>query len=213
MRFGESDAQGLTRDQNFYHPGLGLAITAATQWSIRNLPDRLVLVNAARDAALVLRSIPAQAGNNHDEIIRNLLKPLRGRSTAMVINGLPATHFPGTRANAQGREEPVEATIVSGPGNNRFVLLWSARDSAALQRARPAMQQARDSFRAMNAADRSDARPWVIRSVPFPRGGFAELARGSPLDDDIQAQLRLLNGVYAGGSPAVGQRVKVVQRQ
>lgn len=212
MRFGESDAQGLTRGRNFYHAGLGVAISAPQGWSIQNLPDRLVIVNTPRDAALVLRAVPAQDGESHSDTIRRLLKPLGGRTSPLLINGLPATQFRGTRANTQGQAEPVEATVVSGPGNQRYILLWSARDGAALERARAGMQQARDTFRAMTAADRADARPWVIRSVSFPSGGFAELARNSPLDDAL-AQLRLLNGVYGGAGPVPGQSVKVVQRQ
>lgn len=212
MRFGEGDAQGLTRGRNFYHPGLGLAITAPAQWTIQNQPDRLVLLNAARDAALVLRGVPAQAGSSHDDVIRNLLKPLRGRTERLVINGLQATHFGGTRANAQGLAEAVEATVVSGPGENRFILLWSARDDAARQRARRAMQEAQASLRPMNAADRADARPWALRTVAYPRGGFAELARQSPLESAEQ-QLRLLNGAYGGVEPRPGQTVKVVQQQ
>lgn len=212
MRFGETDAQGLTRGHNFYHAGLGLAITAPAQWTIRNFPDRLMLVNAAQDAALVMRTVPPQAGRSHDDIIRNLIQPLRGRVEALRINGLAATHFSGVRRNAQGQDEPVEVTIVSGPRDNRFLLMWSARDARALQRARAGLQQARDSFRAMTAADRAQARPWVIRIVPFARGGFPELARGSPLASAEQ-QLRLINGVYGGGEPRPGQLVKVVVEQ
>jgi len=212
MRYGEADAQGLSRGSQFYHAELGLAITAPQQWTIQNLPDRLVLLNAARDAALVLRTAAPQAGRNHDDIIRNLIQPLRGRSESLRINGLPATHFSGARNNAQGQAEPVEVTVVTGPGDNRFLLTWSARDAQALQRARAGLQQARDSFRAMTAADRAQARPWVIQLAPFPRGGFSELARGSPLVLAEQ-QLRLINGVYGGGEPRVGQMVKVVVSQ
>lgn len=212
LRFGESDAQGLVRGPHFYHRDLGLAITAPEQWTLLNQPERLVLVNGPRDAALVVTLVPKQAGREHAEIIRNLLKPVRGRIEALRINGLPASHFVGERANAQGQREPVEATVVSGPGDNRFLMVWSARDAAARARARSAMQQARDSFRAMTAADRAQARPWVVRIVPFPRGGFAELARRSPLESAEQ-QLRLINGFYGGGAPQAGQLVKVVVEQ
>jgi predicted Zn-dependent protease len=212
LRFGESDAQGLTRGRTFYHRDLGLTITAPVRWTLLNQPERLVVLSPTRDAALVVNHVPVQAGVAHGDIIRNLLKPTRGRTEALRINGLPATHFVGERANAQGRLEPVEATIVSGPGDNRFLLLWSARDAAALQRARADMQQARDSFRAMTAADHASARPWLVRIVPFPRGGFAELARQSPLESAEQ-QLRLINGFYGGGAPQPGQMVKVVVEQ
>ena len=48
-----------------------------------------------------------------------------------------------------------------------------------------------------------------MRAVAMPRGGFAELARSSPIANPEQ-QLRLLNGVYAGGDIKPGLPVKTV---
>ena len=50
---------------------------------------------------------------------------------------------------------------------------------------------------------------WV---VAYPAGGFAQLARSSPLTELAEQQLRLLNGVYGGhADPRPGQLVKVVE--
>ena len=212
LPFGETAQQGLTRGRNFYHGGFGLALTAPAQWAIQNAPDRVLLVNAARDAALVVRLAPTGLGPSHDDVIRNLINPSSGRSERITLNGLSATQFTGVRAGAQGQAEPVVATVVSGPGSNRFVLLWSARDNAALQRARGALQEAQGSFRPLSAADRADARPWALRVAALPPGGLAELVRRSPLDMAEQ-QLRLINGIYGGGTLAPGQLVKFVDRQ
>ena len=62
----------------------------------------------------------------------------------------------------------------------------------------------------MTAEDRNAARPWKLKTVPYPRGGFAELAKQSPLTNNAEQQLRLLNGVYGGGEVKPGQLVKVV---
>ena len=52
----------------------------------------------------------------------------------------------------------------------------------------------------------------MLKTVPYPRGGFAELARSSPLPAQAEAQLRLLNSAYGGGAePRPGQLVKVVR--
>ncbi len=211
MRFGESAEQGLTRGRNFYHGPLGLAITAPAQWTIHNSPERLLLVNAARDAALVMGLVPPRFGTSHDEIIRSVFKPSQGRTERFVINGLQATHFSGTHAGAQGQQEPLEASVVTGPGDNRFVLVWSAKDSAAMQRAQRQLLEAQNSFRPMTAADRGEAKPWRLLTVAYPRGGFAELASRAPMDA-AQQQLRLINGVYGGGEPRPGQLVKTVER-
>ena len=80
-----------------------------------------------------------------------------------------------------------------------------------MQRAHRPVEEAESSFRPLSATDRNAARPWALRTVALPRGGFRELARQSPLPNAEQ-QLRLLNGVYGGGTePQPGQSVKIVE--
>jgi len=211
MNFGESREQGLTRGRNFYHEPLGIAITAPQGWKIRNAADAITLINGESDAGLIVKLVPPKAGSSHDEIIRNLFQPEKGSTERAAVSGLPATHFVGVRRNEKGQSQGVEATVVTGPANRNYVLGYASKSDAALQRARGQLQEAQASFRALTATDRAAARPWVIKTVPYPRGGFAALARQSPLSNDAEQHLRLLNGVYAGGEPQVGQPVKVVE--
>ena len=210
MAFGDSASQGLSRGRNFYHTPLDVALTAPQGWRIQNAQDSLSLVNAAGDAALVVRLVPGQAGKTHAEVLRSALKPTQGRTESVTINGLQATRFTGTRQNAQGQAQPLDATVVSGPKDTVYLLQSSAKDAPALQRARASLREAEESFRAMTAQDRLAAKPWVIRTVAYPKGGFAELAKTSPIANPEQ-QLRLINGYYSGGEPKPGQRVKVVE--
>jgi predicted Zn-dependent protease len=210
MNFGESPEQGLTRGRNFYHEGMGFAVTVLPGWRIQNAADSLTLVNAQRDAGLILQVAPPKAGGSHDEIIRNLVKPDQGNARRYAVNGLSATHFVGTRPTEQNQREAVELTVITGPNNANYVMIYAAKDAAVLQRAKAQMQEVEATFRPMSAADRAAARAWVLKTLPYPRGGFAELARSSPLTN-AERQLRLINGVYAGGEPRPGQLVKVVQ--
>lgn len=212
MDFGDSRSQGVVRGTHFYHEDLDIALTALPGWRVQNSAEAIMLVNGSADAGLIVRVVPPNSGNTHEEIIRNVVKPSEGRVEQRNYNGLPATHFSGARRDAQGQSQPVQLTLVSGPGARNYLVLYTARDAAALQRAAPAMAQAESSFRALTV-DRVAAKPWQLRSAPLPRGGFAELARNSPLPaGQALGQLRLLNGVYGGGvEPAVGQLVKVVR--
>jgi predicted Zn-dependent protease len=220
MAFGDSRGQGVVRGRNFYHEDLGIALTAPVGWHVQNTASAIALVNGEGDAGLILKLVPPKAGSTHEEVIRNALKPVDGRTERRTLNGMAATHFSGTVRNSQGQTGTVNLTLVSGPGGRTYLLRGAGTDAAALQRARAGLAEAESSFRALTPADRTAARPWVIKSVPYPRGGFAELARSSPLGASsgsrAEAQLRLINGVYGGeGTPASaepkpGQLVKVV---
>lgn len=210
MRFGESPEQGLTRGQNFYHAGLGLAMTAPAGWRIQNEPEALTFVAPQGDAALRMVAMPPRAGGTHDEVIRNALQPSEGKVTRGQINGFSATHFVGARKAQNGQAQAIEATVVTGPRNQNYVMLYLAADPAARNRALPGLMAAEKSFRAMTAADQQAARPWVVRTVPLPRGGFAELARQSPL---TEKRLQLLNGTWGRNDPPAGQVVKTVVEQ
>lgn len=212
MPFGDSRAQGVTRGQNFYHEDLGVAITAPTGWRIQNSPEAIAVVNAAADAALIVRLVPANSGSSHEEIIRNVVKPTEGRTEKRSFNGLPATFFSGARLNAQGQLQNIQLSVVTGPASRFYLLQHAAKDSAARQRASSGLAQAEASFRALSSADRAAAQPLALRTAVMPRGGFAVMARGSADPARAEAQLRLLNGVYGGGAePAVGSVVKMVR--
>ena len=209
LPFGDSAGQGLVRGRQFFHEGLDVALTAPEGWRINNGAEAITLVDAAGDAGLIVRLVPPKAGATHDDIIRNVFKPAELRTDKRSLNGLAATHFNATVRNAQGQAQTLQATLVSGPGSRTYLLQSVAKDAAALQRAAAGLQEAESSFRPLNAADRTAAKPWLVRTVPMPTGGFAELARRST---QSEAVLRLLNGVYGGGTdPKPGASVKLVQ--
>lgn len=217
VTFGDSREQGVVRGRQFFHEPLGIAITAPQGFRIVNDSEQLMLVNGARDAALVMRVVPQEllrkTGTSHDAILRQGLGASGGRSEQLTLGGsLPATHYVGPRRDSRGQTGTLDATLVTGPRGEVFLLGRAARDAAALDRARPALREAELSFRPMSAADRIAARPWQLKLVPYPAGGFAQLARSSPLTELPEQQLRLLNGAYAGQpEPKPGQLVKVVQ--
>jgi predicted Zn-dependent protease len=214
ITYGESREQGVVRGQNFFHEPLGLVLNAPPGWRFDNNPQDLYLINPAGDAAVVMKLVPPKAGRNHEDILRNGFKATQGRVDRTPVNGFEATYFVGQRQAHNEQAQPLEVTLIDGPGGRTYAFLHAARDGATLQRNRAALREATTSFRAFAAADRAAARPWTIRTASMPAGGFAELARRSPLSRDpaqAERQLRLLNGVYAGGSIAPGRTVKVAE--
>jgi predicted Zn-dependent protease len=211
IAYGESREQGVVRGQSFFHEPLGLALTAPAGWSFDNNADELYVISPQGDAAVVMKLIPPNAGKTHEEILRNGFKASQGRTERNPIGGFEATYYVGQRAAEQNQAQPLEVTLINGPSARTYAFLHAGRDAAALQRNRAALREATASFRAFAASDRAAAKPWSIRSVTMPAGGFAELARRSPLGAQAERQLKLLNGVYGSGSIAAGRPVKVVE--
>jgi predicted Zn-dependent protease len=211
MGFGESAEQGVTRGRNFFHEGLGVAFTAPQGWKIDNDADSLTFIAPDGTAGMIVRPVPAKAGGTHEEIIRNALKPVSGRAERRTLNGQPATHFQGVRQGEQGQQEPIEATIVTGPNNANYAFIYAAKDRNAMSRHGRGIVETEASFRPLSPSERAAAKPWSLKVVPYPRGGFAELARSSPMGSNAEGQLRLVNGFYGGGEPKVGEPVKIVQ--
>jgi predicted Zn-dependent protease len=226
MTFGDSRSQGVVRRRRFFHEPLGLALSAPEGWRIVNDKDAISVINAAGEAGLVIRLLPQEAaGMSHDALIRALLKAdqqrVEGRTEARTLHGLQATHFSGVIRNAQGQSAAVRMTVADGPKGHRYLMRYAAQNPQALQRALPGMQEAEASFRELTPADRKAAQPWVIRTVPMPKGGFAELVGQSALagqDPQAEARLKLMNSAYgekgSGGvsvPPSAGQRVKTVR--
>lgn len=209
MAFGESPEQGLTRGRNFYHSTLNFAMTAPLGWRIVNEADQLNFVNPTGDAALIVQMAPPNAGRNHDEIIRNVVKPVSGRAERYTLNGLQATHFNGA-VQAQGGQRAVELTVATGASGQNYLMIYAGKDAATVQRNRSFLRETEGSFRGMSPQDTAAAKPWVLRTTALPRGGFADLARSAPMATLPEQQLKLMNGVYSTGAVQPGALVKMV---
>jgi len=210
MSFGESAEQGLTRGRHFYHQGLGFALSAPVGWKIQNGADALTLINPQGSAGVVLHPVPQKVQGSHEEVIRQLLQPTQGQLSRATFNGLSASRFQGARRNEQGQVQAIRATLIDGPQSHQYLMVPAARDANTLAQNQSAIQAVEESFRALTPTDRQAARPWVIRSTNYPKGGMSQLAQQTALSEAQEAHLRLLNGRYEGGEPKVGELVKVV---
>lgn len=212
--WGDSPEKGLVRERLFVHPRAGYAITAPPGWEVDVEGSAVAMHVGEGDATLTVRLLPKLVGRTHAEVIQNLLAPTEGRSAARKVGAFEGTQFIGSRMRGDVRQ-PLRSTIVTGPGRRFYFIDYTARDEAALQRALPVMQAAEQSFRAITAADRRAAKVWRVGKATMPTGGFAALAKASPLTEQAEPTIRLINGVYgleAGSAePAAGALVKTVR--
>ena len=203
--FGDSPDQGVIRDNVLLHEKLGFAIQFPAGWKVQNRPDRVMALSPQGDALLEL-----QQGPRNDRPLDTLQKGLTldagARYDSGSLSGYPAAFAAGAQ---QGKPVIVTAVVFNGM---QYLIAGMARDKAAYNRERNTLRESINSFHALSAHEKRTARPHVLKLVPArAETTMAELARHSPLGDEAENQLRLLNRLYPHGEPKPGQLLKIVQ--
>lgn len=206
MVFADSPAQGVVRNNTFYHPELGLALNFPAGWRIQNNAENVAAASPDQSALIDLRSAGRAEGSPAD-VLRKILKLGAGSTLApLTLGGLQAAV---TETTLSGKPTRVAVAFL---GASAYAIGLQARDAAAYGRHKAAMDAAMNSFHAMTAQERLLAKPLRLRVITAQAGQtFAGLARTSPLGRFAENHLRVINGLYPSGEPVAGQSLKIVE--
>jgi len=203
--FGGSPDQGVIRSNALLHEKLGLAVQFPQGWKVQNLPDRVMATSPQGDALVEL-----QQGPKNDKPLASLQKGLKldagARYDSGSLSGYPAAFAAGSQ---QGKPVVVAAVVFNG---KQYLIAGMTKDKPTYDRERSTLRAAINSFHAITPAERTAARPFVLRLVTVKAGmTMASLARQSPLGSEAESQLRLMNDLYPGGEPMPAQLIKIVE--
>ena len=206
MIYGDSPAQGIFRNGNFYHVDFGMVMTFPRDWRVQNDAERVIARNRGDEATVELRGAGPAQGSPLDAL-RKVLRGNLGTETAQQpVNGLPAAV---TTTSVQGLPTRVALVFL---GKSAFLIGGQGKNAQALQRALPEINAAINSFHAISDAERKQAQPLTLRIINAPKEArFTALAVNSPLGKNAVSLLRLLNGLYPNGEPLTGQPLKVIE--
>lgn len=207
---GESEQDGVTRKNNFYHKQLGITLSFPKDWKIDNRPDRLIATPKSNDA-----------------IIQMTLRDLNKRQTPRQF--LQDQFKKGLEQGAsietddyQGYTAIVKTNTPFGQQNTRvgvifkdrqvYQIIAAAKDETLLSQYDKSFIETIKSLRALKKDEVKLATPRKLKVIIAKQGDtFAKLAQHSPLTSHAEEQLRLINGLYPHGEPTPGQTIKVVQ--
>ena len=206
MIFADSPAQGIVRNNNFYHPELGLTLNFPAGWRIQNNAQNVAAASPDQSALIDLRSAGRAEGSPTD-VLRKILKLGTGSAvTPLTLGGLQAAV---TETTLSGK--PTRMTVVF-LGSSAYAIGLQAKNAAAYAQHKAAMDAAMNSFHAMTVQERKLAQPLRIKIITAQAGQtFATLARSSPLGKFSENHLRVINGLYPSGEPVAGQSLKIVE--
>jgi predicted Zn-dependent protease len=214
LAFGSSRAQGVVRDNRFYHAEMGITLAFPRGWLVENQRDRILAYTKNQESVLQISSEARPANKAPREF---LIEKLKGATLAggepVTINGMEG-YSVLTRSGS-----PLD----NGAGPIRFIALYRGKSAfiyaGASRSARDGRPEADGLFRSvaettrdLRAAEYALAEPYrlkILRATDKTR--LADYARDIPAEKYHKAELELINGVYPDKPLPVGEYIKVVQ--
>lgn len=200
ITFGDSNDQGVIRNNRFYHADLGFAVSFPESWQVHNLPDALIAVSPGGEASLQLKMDQKPRGTPAEYAHR--MVGSGAQVQLLDLSGLSAATF----------ELPNTMGGVVYLNQFAYILQAQGKTRGSLGPYRADIFDTVRSFHALTPEERKLVRPLSIRVIHVrPGETYAKLAQGSPLGKSAETYLRLINAQYPDGEPQPGQAVKIVE--
>lgn len=214
LAFGTSKAQGVVRDNRFYHAEMGITMAFPRGWVIENQTDRILAYTPNHESIMEITSEVRPDNKAPREF---LLEKLKGTTlaggTPVTINGMDG-YSVLTRNGS-----PLD----NGAGPVRYIALYRGKSvlvyGGASRSARDGKPEADGLFRSvaettrdLRAAEYALAEPYrlkILRATDKTR--LSEYADNIPAEKYHKEELELINGVYPNRKLPIGEYIKVVE--
>jgi predicted Zn-dependent protease len=213
IAYGSSKAQGIVRDNRFYHADMGITVAFPKGWTIENQRDRLLAYTPKKDAfiqILIDRKPDKQAPREF------LLGKLQG---AAVFKGEAITTSEGNEGYAIVTRNG--SPIDNGParwvavyrGNSVFLTAGASRSALnGVPEIDGIIMSVAETLRGLRPAEFPLAEPYRIKVVKATdKTKLSDYAQDMPEDKFKKESLELINAMYPNKKPAPGQLFKIVE--
>jgi len=213
IAYGTSKAQGIVRDNRFYHADMGITVAFPRGWTIQNERDSLLAFTPTKDAMMKImidRKPDKQAPREF------LLSKLQGAS---VFKGEPITSTEGnegyaivTRQGSPIDNGPVRWAVVYR-GQSAFITAGASRSALnGVPEIDGLVMSVAQTLRGLKPAEFPLAEPYRIKVVKATdKTNMGEYAAEMPEVKFKKETLELINALYPNKKPANGQLFKIVE--
>jgi predicted Zn-dependent protease len=213
IAYGTSKAQGIVRDNRFYHADMGITVAFPRGWTIENTRDSLLAFTPKKDAmmkVMIDRKPDKQAPREF------LLGKLQGQS---VLKGEPITTTEGnegytivTRGGSPIDNGPVRWAAVYR-GQSVFITAGASRSALnGVPEIDGLILSVAETLRGLRPAEFPLAEPYRIKVVKATdKTKLSDYATEMPEDKFKKETLELINAMYPNKKPAPGQLFKIVE--
>jgi predicted Zn-dependent protease len=214
MTYGSSRAQGLVRDNRFYHAELGITLAVPRGWTLDNQRDRLLAYTPTRDTFMqvTVEAVPPTQGPR--EFLYTKLKGATVRSTeSFTANGMQGfTAVTSSGSPLDNGAGPVRWAVLYR-GNSAYLFAGASRASArGVPEADGLFKSVVETLRGLKPAEFPLAEPFRVRiRTAEASTRLEDYAAAVPVERFQKEELQLINGLYPNGALKPGSLYKVVE--
>ena len=214
MTYGSSRAQGLVRDNRFYHAELGITLAVPRGWTLDNQRDRLLAYTPTRDTFMqvTVEAVPPTQGPR--EFLYTKLKGATVRSTeSFTANGMQGfTAVTSSGSPLDNGAGPVRWAVLYR-GNSAYLFAGASRASArGVPEADGLFKSVVETLRGLKPAEFPLAEPFRVRiRTAEASTRLEDYAATVSVERFQKEELQLINGLYPNGVLKPGSLYKVVE--
>jgi predicted Zn-dependent protease len=214
IAYGSSKAQGIVRDNRFYHADMGITMAFPRGWTIDNLRDRLIAYTPKKDnvmQVIVDRKPEKQAPREF------LMSKLKGAS---VFKGEPLTVDGNDGYSIITRNgSPIDNGL--GPvrwavvyrGESAYLFAGASRSAMnGIPEADGLIMASLSTLRGLKPSEFPLAEPYRLKVVKATdKTRLSDYASDMPEDKFKKETLELINAMYPNRAPKPGELFKIVE--
>jgi len=211
VTFGDSERDGIVRDNRFYHKDLDISLTFPKGWHIDNQAQKIIATPKSKDGLMQITVTGIKGQQSPQQFMKQRMQLENMRQGKTFTTG----GLKGYTAVADGNT-PYGARrvryVVIYRDSSAYIIAGTASDRTKERKYDAAILATAKSLHSLTAAEKKLATEHKLDIIRATSGmTYAGLARRSPVNDYPEEQLRLLNGQYPSGEPGPSRLLKVVR--
>ena len=209
LPYGDSEAQGFVRGENFYHTKMGFTFSVPKGFTLANNNSEVVATHPDGSILILDAGRDDQGRGPLAYLTENWMKgnPPQG-AEEISVNGLrgATAAFAGT---ANGKSVLIRVVAIEWKPGQFFRFQMAIPQNAGTDVVE-GLKRATYSFRAMTAQERATIKPLKLRTFRADTSGMAAAAQKMSFPDYREERFRVLNGLAPGEALSTGQIYKIV---